>query len=69
MRDEAIKVYVVLHPGDEVTKEGIIVWCRERLARFKVPSSVEFVDGLPRTSVGKIRKEALRTASKDGGTR
>ena len=69
MRDEAIKVYVVLHPGDEVTEEGIIVWCRERLARFKVPSSVEFVDGLPRTSVGKIRKEALRTASKDGGTR
>ena len=69
MRDEAIKVYVVLHPGGEVTEEGIIVWCRERLARFKVPSSVEFVDGLPRTSVGKIRKEALRTASRDGGTR
>jgi crotonobetaine/carnitine-CoA ligase len=60
MRDEAIKVFVVLHPGDEATEEGIIVWCRERLARFKVPSSVEFVDGLPRTSVGKIRKEALR---------
>jgi crotonobetaine/carnitine-CoA ligase len=60
MRDEAIKVYVVLHPGGAATEEGIIVWCRERLARFKVPSSVVFVDGLPRTSVGKIRKEALR---------
>jgi carnitine-CoA ligase len=63
MRDEAIKVYVVLRPGAEATEEGIIVWCRERLARFKVPSYVEFVDELPRTPVGKIRKEALRAGT------
>jgi carnitine-CoA ligase len=60
MRDEAIKAFVVLHPGASVTAEGIIVWCLERMAKFKVPSEVVFVDELPRTSVGKIRKDALR---------
>jgi carnitine-CoA ligase len=60
MRDEAIKAFVVLRPGASVTSEGIIVWCRERMARFKVPSEVVFVDELPRTSVGKIRKDVLR---------
>jgi crotonobetaine/carnitine-CoA ligase len=67
MRDEDIKVYVVLLPGAEATEEGIIVWCRERLARFKVPSCVEFADELPRTSVGKIRKDVLRVGAQNDG--
>lgn len=69
VRDEAIKAFVVLHPGASATPEGIIVWCRERMARFKVPSQVEFVDELPRTSVGKIRKDVLRgRRAQIGGT-
>jgi crotonobetaine/carnitine-CoA ligase len=60
IRDEAIKLVVVVRPGHEVTDEEIFGWCRDRLSPFKVPSLVSFVDALPRTSVGKIRKAELR---------
>lgn len=60
LRDEAIKAFVVLHQHEQATPEEIIVWCRERLAKFRVPESVEFRNELPRTSVGKIQKHVLR---------
>jgi carnitine-CoA ligase len=60
MRDEAIKLFVVAERNVRVDDEEIISWCRRRLADFKVPTDVEFVDSLPRTSVGKIRKDVLR---------
>ena len=59
MRDEAIKVFVVPHDGAEVTEADVIDWCSARLARFKVPSHVEVIGELPRTSVGKIQKHLL----------
>ena len=62
MRDEAIKAYVVLHEGSSIASEDIISWCSIRLAKFKVPSAIEFVAELPRTSVGKIQKHLLRTS-------
>jgi crotonobetaine/carnitine-CoA ligase len=62
VRDEAIKVYVVLADGADATDEELKEWCATRLARFKVPSYIEFVDSLPRTSVGKIQRAALRLA-------
>ena len=60
MRDEALHVFVVLHPGATVTEDELASLCRERLARFKVPDRIAFVDDLPRTSVGKIQKHLLR---------
>jgi crotonobetaine/carnitine-CoA ligase len=60
MRDEAIIAFVVPHPGASISEQEIINWCRTRLAKFKVPSSVELVAALPRTSVGKIQKHVLR---------
>jgi len=65
VRDQAIKIFVVLHEGAATTEEDIIGFCAERVVRFKVPSFVEFVDELPRTSVGKIRKHVLRTGRDD----
>ncbi len=62
VRDEKIKAVVVLHPGAHVSAEDIIAWCREHLAKFRVPELVEFRDELPRTSVGKIQKHILRHA-------
>jgi crotonobetaine/carnitine-CoA ligase len=62
MRDEAIHVFVVLHEGASLTAEVLLDHCREHLAGFKVPAAVEFVDNLPRTSVGKIQKHLLRQA-------
>lgn len=63
VRDEAIHAVVVLHPGAAATEAELIGYCQQRLARFKVPSSIEFAGSLPRTSVGKIQKHLLRPAA------
>src|SRR5215213_6776753 len=69
IRDEAIKVFVVLNDGMRATDDEIIAWCAARLARVKVPSFVAFVTELPRTSVGKIQKHLLRMAEQQGQSR
>jgi acyl-CoA synthetase (AMP-forming)/AMP-acid ligase II len=50
---------VVLKPGHSTTAEGLQAFVRERLARHKVPREIEFVDELPRTSTGKLRRRNL----------
>lgn len=65
IRDEAIKVFVVLHEGAQAGDQEIIAWCAARLAKFKVPSEIELVAELPRTSVGKIQKHLLRAAEQE----
>jgi len=54
------RAIVVLKKGMTATAEEIIEFCRERLAGFKRPRSVVFVDELPRTSTGKVLKRVLR---------
>ena len=66
MRDEAIAAFVVLANEASVTENELTEWCASRLAAFKVPGSIEFVDSLPRTSVGKIQKEELRLSRASG---
>jgi fatty-acyl-CoA synthase len=56
--------FVETRPGAEVTAEEIIDWCKERLARFKCPRHVVFVE-LPKTSTGKIQKFKLRDMAQD----
>ncbi len=58
-KGERVKVYVVLKPGETATEEEIIAFCRENLAPYKVPKSVEFRDALPKTLVGKVLRRAL----------
>lgn len=60
IRDEAIKAYVVLRPAQAATAQELIDWCTSRLAKFRVPESIEFRSELPRMSVGKIQKRLLR---------
>ncbi len=60
-RGEAVKAWVVLKPGETADAEEIRDWCKERLAKYKVPTEVEFRDELPKTNVGKIlRRELVR---------
>ena len=63
-RGETVKTFVVLAPGAEddprATEEELIAWCRERLAAYKVPRSVEFRDELPRSAVLKLLRRELR---------
>jgi fatty-acyl-CoA synthase len=55
--------FVELKPEEKVTEEEIIAWCRDQLARYKVPRHVVFGD-LPKTSTGKIQKFVLRERAK-----
>lgn len=57
---EAIMAVVVLGPGHRVAASEIIAHCQERLAHYKCPRRVEFVDALPRTGSGKISKKEIR---------
>jgi acyl-CoA synthetase (AMP-forming)/AMP-acid ligase II len=57
---EVGKAFVVPAPGAEVTPESAIAWCRENMANYKVPRTVEVVDELPTNAAGKITKFVLR---------
>ena len=57
---EAGKACVVLKPGATATEEELIAFMRDRLARYKVPKSVEFLEELPISGAGKILKRELR---------
>jgi len=66
---ERPKAYVALKEGEEATEEEIIDFVKERIARFKAPAGVEFVDELPKTSTGKIQKYELREQEWEGQER
>ena len=57
---EAVKAWVVLRAGQTVTEADLRAFCREKLAPYKVPSSVEFRADLPKTLIGKVLRRALR---------
>lgn len=59
-RGEAVKAFVVLKPGAQPTTADIIDFCRERLAKYKVPSQIEIVESLPKSAVGKVLRRELR---------
>jgi fatty-acyl-CoA synthase len=56
---ERPKAFVTLKPGQTVSEQELIAFCRERLAHFKCPVAVEFGE-LPKTSTGKVQKYVLR---------
>jgi long-chain acyl-CoA synthetase len=58
-RGETVKAWVVLKPGATITGPDVQAWCRERLAPFKIPTMVEFLDELPKSTVGKVLKREL----------
>ncbi|WP_409305197.1 long-chain-fatty-acid--CoA ligase [Peribacillus sp. SCS-155] len=59
-RGETVKAVIVLKAGKTATEEEIIQFCRANMAAYKSPTIVEFRDQLPKTSVGKILRRALR---------
>jgi fatty-acyl-CoA synthase len=67
---EVPKALVVLRPGQQASERELIEFCRDRMAHFKAPRSVAFVESLPKTATGKIQKFALRERYRQGhGTR
>jgi acyl-CoA synthetase (AMP-forming)/AMP-acid ligase II len=57
---EAVKAIVTLRPDQTATADELIAYARERIAGFKLPKSVDFVDALPRNATGKVLHRMLR---------
>ena len=65
---ETGKAVVVLKSDQSLDEEKIIAHCLEKLAKFKMPASVEFIDALPRNATGKVLKRSLREMFVDEAT-
>jgi len=57
---EAVKALVVKAPGTDPLEEDLLVYCKDKLAGFKAPKSVDFIDQVPRSMIGKSLKAQLR---------
>jgi len=57
---EAVRAAVTLRPGHAVAPQELIAFCKEHLARFKVPKAIDVLPELPKSGVGKILRRALR---------
>jgi acyl-CoA synthetase (AMP-forming)/AMP-acid ligase II len=66
---ETVKALVVLKPGADSTEADLIAHCREHLAHFKCPTSIEYRDEFARTSTGKLQKFKIRAPYWEGRTR
>ena len=65
-RGEEVKLYVVLQPGfssDQVTPSKVIAYCEDKLAAFKMPRYIEYMDEFPHTTSGKIAKHQLESTA------
>ena len=67
VRGETVRAFVVPAPGARASEADILEHCRRNLARFKVPRSITFIDELPLTGSGKIRRFMLRELAKAHG--
>ena len=59
-RGESVKAFVVLKEGATASEEDLLEHCKLNLAKFKIPSSIEFSESLPKSGVGKILRRLLR---------
>ena len=66
---ESVKAVVQARAGEQPSAEELIGFCRERLGAMKAPKTVDLVDDLPRTPVGKVLKRELRGRYWAGQTR
>jgi len=66
---EAVKVIVVAHADGAPDPEAVIAWARQRIAGYKAPKSVDFIDALPRNASGKVLRRELRKPYWEGRSR
>jgi len=59
-RGETVKAFLVIKAGETLTEDEVIAFCREKLAAYKVPKLVEFMDDLPKSTVGKVMRRKLK---------
>ncbi|NMG08480.1 long-chain fatty acid--CoA ligase [Brasilonema sp. UFV-L1] len=64
VKGEIVKANILLKPGEALAQEQIIAFCAQRIAAYKIPHSVEFIDSLPKNRTGKVLKKLLREEAK-----
>jgi len=57
---EAVKAVIVRKPGAAIRENDVVEFCKERLAPYKAPKSVQFMESLPHTEVGKVNKVKVK---------
>lgn len=57
---EAVKAFVVTKKDEEMTEEMLLEFCKDHLAKYKIPSSIEFLEELPKNTTGKILRRSLK---------
>ncbi|MCC5661319.1 AMP-binding protein [Nostoc sp. XA010] len=62
VKGEIVKANIVLKAGHAMTEEQIIEFCYERMAAYKIPRAINFVDSIPKNPIGKVLKRLLREA-------
>lgn len=60
---EEVKAFVIRKPGAEIGEAELVAWCRENMAAYKYPRTIEFRDQLPMSATGKILKRELRAVA------
>ncbi len=63
-RGETVKSFVVVKPGETLTEEEIAKYCQDRLAAYKVPKKIEFLESLPKSAIGKILRREIKEMDK-----
>ena len=66
LRGEKVILYVVVKEGEDLQQDEILGFCREHLAKYKIPRKVEFKKELPKTAVGKVLRRVLREEALKG---
>ena len=60
---EVAKAFIILKPGESLSTETLLPWCKENMANYKVPRDIEFVKDLPTNAAGKVMKYVLKDGS------
>ena len=68
-RGETVKAFVVRKHGESLEAEEVILFCKERLAAYKVPKQIKFLEELPKSAVGKVLRRELREREIGAGER
>jgi acyl-CoA synthetase (AMP-forming)/AMP-acid ligase II len=63
---EAVKAVIALEPDQRVTEEELISFCKTKIAGYKCPKSIDFVDELPKSTVGKILRREVKKRYLEG---
>ena len=65
-RGETVKAFVSLRPGTSATEDELVAFCKERMAAYKYPRRIEFLDEIPKTVTGKLLRRELRAREQAG---